>query len=204
MSLPKERDEEEERYQEEEEINEEEVSNNHLLNIRGNSLYDSIYSPIWWTCSHQLPGDTDAVIAQRNSLWKNAKKNFAKSRKPDTGTIDHLIEASGNPLCLICREKPREVAFFECGHIISCRACSVDLTHCPLCRELILGKVGISRSADEVSVRGTANCVHCGKLRNGMHYPCGHVCYCSTCGKFAGSCQICDSRVDNTFSVFWS
>jgi len=39
--------------------------------------------------------------------------------------------------CTICYNKPRELAFRPCGHIVCCRECSNNLPVCPICRTAI-------------------------------------------------------------------
>lgn len=42
-----------------------------------------------------------------------------------------------NPLeCIVCRDAIREIRL-ECGHYATCRACSVQLKSCPICRQNI-------------------------------------------------------------------
>lgn len=154
--------------------------------------------------SHEHTGITSSNITEHDAQWKADKKKFDKCPKPKTGTIDHLAQTSGDTLCLICREKPRDVAFFRCGHIASCRTCSKKLDRCPICRQRILDKVELLRSGNEDPAMSSGDCIHCGKQRDGMHYPCGHVCYCSTCGGFANKCPICKAKVYRTLNVYWS
>jgi Zinc finger, C3HC4 type (RING finger) len=205
MPLPEERVEEEEGdQQEEDEINDDEDSDSDP----GDPFFDGVGDPVLTGSVVQ----TSATRLRRRTRIRELLRRMATANErrrgrwpiPDAGTIDHLVEASGNPSCLICMEKPRDIAFFSCGHIVSCRACSVNLKNCPFCRQRITERVQVSRSANKVLERSTGDCVHCGKLRDGMHFPCGHVCYCSTCGRLAKRCRICKTKVDYTVNVFWS
>jgi len=36
--------------------------------------------------------------------------------------------------CVICEEKPVQVALLECGHLNFCVECSTGLKECPICR----------------------------------------------------------------------
>ena len=45
------------------------------------------------------------------------------------------FRATINPKeCAVCFDQPRAVEFPECGHFVCCRACSLRLDRCPLCR----------------------------------------------------------------------
>eukprot|EP00727_Mastigamoeba_balamuthi_P010018 m51a1_g5639 hypothetical protein (1097) ;mRNA; f:838430-846028 len=41
------------------------------------------------------------------------------------------------PVCVLCKERPRQVALRNCGHCVLCKQCSVNLKRCPVCQEKI-------------------------------------------------------------------
>lgn len=48
----------------------------------------------------------------------------------------------GDPsTCIVCMDEKREILFFKCRHIVSCKNCSVNLHSCPVCRRRILKKI---------------------------------------------------------------
>ena len=53
---------------------------------------------------------------------------------------DDVLEMSSNKACAICLSKKAEVAFINCGHMISCEECANKLKRgkCPVCRKKIL------------------------------------------------------------------
>ena len=40
--------------------------------------------------------------------------------------------------CVICEERPMEVALLECGHASFCQQCAVPLKECPICRQSVV------------------------------------------------------------------
>nr|QED40024.1 IAP-3 [Spodoptera frugiperda multiple nucleopolyhedrovirus] len=48
--------------------------------------------------------------------------------KDDRDDKDDLL------ICKICFDNRRDVCFLPCGHVVSCRQCSSNVKHCPLCR----------------------------------------------------------------------
>mmetsp|Transcript_1573 Transcript_1573/g.2341 ORF Transcript_1573/g.2341 Transcript_1573/m.2341 type:complete len:342 (-) Transcript_1573:2318-3343(-) len=55
---------------------------------------------------------------------------------------EHLEEEK---LCVICRENPKEVLIMPCRHLCVCKECGnrVELTRCPLCREVIAERISV-------------------------------------------------------------
>ena len=69
---------------------------------------------------------------------------------PVAGTTieSHVIEettprsmvAQEQKLCVICLDKERDMVLTPCFHLCVCTECSVPLTSCPLCRNVIVTK----------------------------------------------------------------
>ncbi len=51
---------------------------------------------------------------------------------------ERIIEADHHRICTICYQRPREIAFLDCGHYICCEECSLNVTNCPYDKSLIL------------------------------------------------------------------
>jgi hypothetical protein len=53
---------------------------------------------------------------------------------------DDVLEMSSNKACIICLSKKTNVAFINCGHMVSCEECAEKLKNrgCPVCRKKIL------------------------------------------------------------------
>ncbi|RDD43445.1 E3 ubiquitin-protein ligase LRSAM1 [Trichoplax sp. H2] len=45
--------------------------------------------------------------------------------------------------CSICMDAPANVVFLDCGHVCTCLKCAEAMTHCPICRQLIIRKIRI-------------------------------------------------------------
>lgn len=43
----------------------------------------------------------------------------------------------GYPKCVVCLERDSTVAYFPCGHTVTCRTCATSLNDCPMCRRRI-------------------------------------------------------------------
>lgn len=39
--------------------------------------------------------------------------------------------------CVICRDRPRAIAFMPCRHCSTCEACSPSIQQCPICRQRV-------------------------------------------------------------------
>lgn len=45
--------------------------------------------------------------------------------------------------CIVCYDKPRNVLFLECKHLVLCDTCSEPLTECPICRVQAVNKLKV-------------------------------------------------------------
>jgi hypothetical protein len=64
------------------------------------------------------------VAVQKKELVKPEKKEL---KKPED-----------DKCCVICEERPVEVALLECGHMSFCQKCAEPLKECPICRQNII------------------------------------------------------------------
>ena len=46
-------------------------------------------------------------------------------------------------LCVICLDRPRQVALQPCSHLVACETCSPRLTRCPICQEVFHGQFSV-------------------------------------------------------------
>jgi len=55
---------------------------------------------------------------------------------PDEDTLNEIIS---NKLCIICSSKKADVAFIDCGHMVTCNECAnkIRKSKCPVCRKNI-------------------------------------------------------------------
>ena len=43
-------------------------------------------------------------------------------------------------ICTVCYERPRDVVFLECGHLVCCDECARNIRECPFDKSVILKK----------------------------------------------------------------
>ena len=63
------------------------------------------------------------------------------SGPPTQETIAQALPLPPDVVCIVCNDRPRQVLFQPCDHIVVCEECSASLTHCPRCGEFIVRKV---------------------------------------------------------------
>lgn len=102
------------------------------------------------------------IEQQRDRIWELEKeRNAAREDYADlfqsfkeldalTATLRVELaawEGNGLPLCSICEEAPLEMCFINCGHVVSCKACTNKIPQdqvtqrlCPVCRMAHLDK----------------------------------------------------------------
>ena len=68
----------------------------------------------------RLSGKTARL--HRECLLEEARRSAAAAPRP------------GPTECVVCLERPREIAFDPCGHLAACETCSRSLGQCPICR----------------------------------------------------------------------
>ncbi|KAH3722754.1 hypothetical protein Pelo_18539 [Pelomyxa schiedti] len=56
------------------------------------------------------------------------------------------LAAVNSPVCIECDERPPNVQFQPCGHVVLCSKCADVIRKCPHCRAPIKEKNGISTS----------------------------------------------------------
>ena len=40
-------------------------------------------------------------------------------------------------VCKICMESDIDCVFLDCGHVVSCINCAIQMDRCPICRDII-------------------------------------------------------------------
>jgi hypothetical protein len=118
------------------------------------------------------------------------------------GSISHLAPCSGDYSCIICLDNQRDTMFVPCGHFGSCFQCSENIEYCAVCRQETFDKIQLTHASIDFE-NTDINC-ECGQLRNGMFYPCGHVCFCYRCCEGLYECPICEKNVLQRIKVFWA
>lgn len=57
------------------------------------------------------------------------------------GVMDHqtsLQDPSNSLTCKVCLERPSNIVYLPCRHLVSCAECKTHITHCPLCRKVCI------------------------------------------------------------------
>lgn len=60
---------------------------------------------------------------------------------PDEDPLEKLRRLQREKQCKICMDRDISIVFIPCGHLVSCKECSVSLTKCPICCGAITQKV---------------------------------------------------------------
>lgn len=60
---------------------------------------------------------------------------------PGDDPLEKLRKLQREKLCKICMDKDVSIVFIPCGHLVSCKECSVMLTKCPICCGAIAQKI---------------------------------------------------------------
>eukprot|EP01060_Flectonema_neradi_P040215 TRINITY_DN9080_c1_g1_i1.p1 TRINITY_DN9080_c1_g1~~TRINITY_DN9080_c1_g1_i1.p1 ORF type:complete len:471 (+),score=103.67 TRINITY_DN9080_c1_g1_i1:37-1449(+) len=81
------------------------------------------------------PQSPPPVSIPENTIWP-----YDSSRLPPSPASD---EEPSKPECLVCFSEEKNVVFFPCRHLCSCKDCSMQLRDCPLCRTAIIHRVQI-------------------------------------------------------------
>jgi hypothetical protein len=66
--------------------------------------------------------------------WKEGKRSGSFVLR---GTVTD--EDKG--LCQICYTRDMTTAFYECGHVLACRDCAMQVESCPICRKRVLARL---------------------------------------------------------------
>ncbi|EDV28122.1 uncharacterized protein TRIADDRAFT_53391 [Trichoplax adhaerens] len=105
---------------------------------------------------HELDDDVVIVLEKAGALDMEvmfARHKVRASELPDMD--DERLRQSGSSYatptatsdlsaeCSICMDAPANVVFLDCGHVCTCLKCAEAMTHCPICRQLIIRKIRI-------------------------------------------------------------
>ena len=88
----------------------------------------------------RLPSDTrdyDARFARRAI---NFKFEYAEATRSDAREV-----REDEALCVCCLDRPRDIVFLSCMHVVVCEQCAPRTASCPTCRVPITEKRRIFR-----------------------------------------------------------
>ena len=66
--------------------------------------------------------------------WKADKKHGAF-------TLCGTVTEEDKGCCGICYERPMNTAFYDCGHVVACKQCALQIENCPVCRRRVLARL---------------------------------------------------------------
>lgn len=69
------------------------------------------------------------------------QSNGAEAGVRGDDPLEKLRKLQREKLCKICMDKDVSIVFIPCGHLVSCKECSVMLTKCPICCGAIAQKI---------------------------------------------------------------
>lgn len=93
---------------------------------------------VCFCCSGELckfkPFDDDAFKKHAKNFSTCKYINFKKGHE----YVNHQRSQDGELKCSICYEQCRDILFHPCLHVCACSGCSLRLSSCPVCRQIII------------------------------------------------------------------
>lgn len=87
-------------------------------------------------------------IQDRNEYLEIIKKKNDRDAALTSGNDDddsNNKDHDDKGKCVICLTNEPDIAIIECGHVATCSKCSQSLESCPMCREVVEGKLKVYR-----------------------------------------------------------
>ena len=72
-------------------------------------------------------------------IKKRKNKKLNENNRQNEDDDNKLVGRRIND-CVICLSREKKIIFLPCSHYSCCDSCSVNVTHCPICRHLICDK----------------------------------------------------------------
>lgn len=69
------------------------------------------------------------------------QSNAAHAEEQDEDPLENLRRLQREKQCKICMDRDICIVFIPCGHLVSCKECSVSLSKCPICCGAITQKI---------------------------------------------------------------
>ena len=91
-------------------------------------------------------GDHEPVRVSRNEALPRATEAVTRevSRRLTAGAAE-TREVEEESLCICCLDRPRDIVFLSCNHMVVCEQCAPRMASCPTCRVPITEKRRIFR-----------------------------------------------------------
>ncbi|XP_076594613.1 E3 ubiquitin-protein ligase XIAP [Chaetodon auriga] len=74
-------------------------------------------------------------------LNNTPQSDAAETQKQDEDPLEKLRKLQREKQCKICMDRDICIVFIPCGHLVSCKECSVSLVKCPICCGAIMQKI---------------------------------------------------------------
>lgn len=84
--------------------------------------------------THNVRHNVDLELFESQERQRRELIDRYEKSKTDPPSRPNNLDDEEENLCIACCERPREVAFKECGHRVVCLRCFEKLDQCPLCR----------------------------------------------------------------------
>lgn len=115
---------------------------NHLRNVHNqgsNNLIPEIELPSQ-SSQNQLQNQSNNSGWNKDQIELALELSMKEQFKDYIPDEDDILEMSSAKACSICLSKKADIAFINCGHMISCEECATKLRYgkCPICRKKIL------------------------------------------------------------------
>lgn len=67
--------------------------------------------------------------------------HFKDGRKHGEFVLTGTVTDEDKSCCTICYDKEINTAFYDCGHVVACRDCAVQIDNCPVCRKPVVNRL---------------------------------------------------------------
>ena len=98
-----------------------------------------LFSSRYWFGALRFPFNSESTIAASHSGASQMSTRPAGAGNPSQ---DSAV-APTDRLCVICFDRPAEMAFVPCGHVKTCGPCATLVADCPMCRQTIQERIRI-------------------------------------------------------------
>lgn len=85
--------------------------------------------------------DYSSLEALVEDCLNNAPQSGAATMEQDEDPLEKLQRLQREKQCKICMDRDICIVFIPCGHLVSCKECSVSLIICPICCGAIAQKI---------------------------------------------------------------
>ena len=94
---------------------------------------------LMWSPNCPLMNNRTTINRPIEKPEQPTRKTFTVRKVIET-TVEYCLKPQKNndKLCKICYDAEYNIVFLPCGHVVTCKKCSIAIFKCPICREFIL------------------------------------------------------------------